>query len=88
MPRCKAYETAAEAIAVAKLSAVLRPWATPRLITVSPELTTNGDGFVLTDVQHAGKLWDANGNAWQARVHASAPDKYKLVLERWGTNAI
>ena len=80
--RCKAYETAAEAVAVAKLANAQR-----RLIAVSPELTTNGDGFVIVDGETPAKLWDADGLAWQTRVHASTADKFKLVLERWGTDA-
>lgn len=94
MPRLLSYESAADAIVVSKLASA------GRLIAVDGTLTTNGDGFVICDAHEPAKLWDANGHEWQARVHCSleprvtstgtviTPGKYKLIMERWGTNAL
>lgn len=80
--RATAYKNAAEAAAVGILADA------GHLIAVSATLTTNGDGFLIADVDDPTILWDAEGTPWQSRVYCLSsptpdgfPGKFRLELE-------
>jgi len=79
--RATAYKSADDAIITSILADA------GRLIAVSSTLTTNGDGYLITDPSFPTQLWDADGVCWQSRVHCSVepsegfPGKYRLALE-------
>lgn len=81
MPRARAYQSADDAMITSILADA------GRLIAVDGSLTCNGDGYLVADKEDPTALWDADGLPWQSRVYCSAPGKFKLVLEEWGTGA-
>jgi hypothetical protein len=75
MNRATAYRSATDAIITSILADA------GRLVTVDSSLTTNGEGFLITDPAFPTQLWDAAGVCWQSRVVCLAEDKFRLILE-------